>query len=103
MIFVVLLQAIKAQSTDTPIFKILHIMFSGQTFLFFLITVTPSFFQEQDAVVIEEEGVFKNIVYKICFLSDFIIANPDANVPGQALCRRGDIIVYEQADRGAAR
>jgi len=31
-IFVVLLQAIKAQSTDMPIFKILHIMFFGQTF-----------------------------------------------------------------------
>lgn len=28
----VLLQAIKAQSTDMPIFKILHIMFSDQTF-----------------------------------------------------------------------
>ncbi|KGB20976.1 hypothetical protein AtDm6_3341 [Acetobacter tropicalis] len=28
----VLLQAIKAQSTDMPIFKILHIMFFGQTF-----------------------------------------------------------------------
>lgn len=45
----VLLQAIKAQSRDMPIFKILHIMFFGQTFLFFLITVIPSFFQEQDA------------------------------------------------------
>ena len=45
----VLLQAIKAQSTDMPIFKVLHIMFFGQTFLFFLIMVTPRFFQGHDA------------------------------------------------------
>lgn len=53
--------------------------------------------------VIEEAGVFKNIVYKVCFLPDFIIATPDANVAGQALCRRSDIIAYVQADRGVAR
>ncbi|WP_140329589.1 hypothetical protein [Acetobacter tropicalis] len=99
----VLLQAIKAQSTDMPIFKVLHIMFFGQTFLFFLITVIPSFFKNRMLLVVEEEGVFENVVYKTCFLSDFIIATPDANVAGHALCRRSDIIAYVQADKGVAR
>lgn len=53
--------------------------------------------------VIKEAGVFKNVFYKICFLSDFIIATPDANVAGQALCSRSDIIAYVQADKGVAR